>query len=42
MSAEMSTQEPNKEGTMYVGNYPRCRKRIEVKIGSGGTDSRFS
>ena len=31
----------NKEGTRYEGSCPRCRKRVEVKIGSGGTDTRF-
>ena len=31
----------NKEGTMYEGGCPRCGKRVEVKIGSGGTDPRF-
>jgi hypothetical protein len=31
----------NKEGTRYEGGCPRCGKRVEVKIGSGGTDTRF-
>lgn len=31
----------NKEGTKYEGGCPRCGKRVEVKIGSGGTDTRF-
>lgn len=31
----------NKEGTAYVGNCPRCTKRVELKIGPGGSDSRF-
>jgi hypothetical protein len=31
----------NKEGTAYVGNCPKCTKRIELKIGPGGSDSRF-
>ena len=31
----------NKEGTAYVGNCPKCAKRVELKIGPGGTDSRF-
>ncbi|HRX82106.1 MAG TPA: hypothetical protein P5307_23720 [Pirellulaceae bacterium] len=31
----------NKEGTAYVGSCPKCLKRIEMKIGPGGTDSRF-
>jgi hypothetical protein len=31
----------NKEGTAYVGNCPKCTKRVELKIGPGGSDSRF-
>jgi hypothetical protein len=31
----------NKEKTAYVGNCPRCAKRVVLKIGPGGTDSRF-
>ena len=31
----------NREGTAYVGYCPRCTKRIEIKIGSGGSDTRF-
>ena len=31
----------NKEGTRYEGSCPRCGKRVEMKIGSGGTDNRF-
>ncbi len=31
----------NREQTAYVGNCPRCAKRIQLQIGSGGTDSRF-
>ena len=31
----------NAAGTAYVGNCPRCAKKIELKIGHGGSDSRF-
>ncbi len=31
----------NKEETAYVGNCPKCLKRVEMKIGPGGTESRF-
>ncbi len=31
----------NQEGTAYAGNCPKCTKRVELKIGPGGTDSRF-
>ena len=31
----------NKEGTYYVGKCPKCMTPIKVKIGSGGTNSRF-
>ena len=31
----------NKEGTAYVGNCPKCTKRVELKIGPGGSESRF-
>lgn len=31
----------NPEGTVYKGGCPRCGKRVEVKVGPGGTDSRF-
>jgi hypothetical protein len=31
----------NRQRTAYVGYCPRCTKRVELKIGPGGTDSRF-
>ncbi len=31
----------NRDLTAYVGHCPRCSKRIELKIGPGGTDARF-
>jgi len=31
----------NHEETAYVGNCPKCAKRVTLRIGPGGTDSRF-
>lgn len=31
----------NKEKTAYTGACPRCGKRVEMKIGRDGIDSRF-
>lgn len=31
----------NKDETAYIGNCPKCMKRVEMKIGPGGTDKRF-
>jgi hypothetical protein len=32
---------PNREWTEYIGYCPRCAKRVNFKIGPGGTDARF-
>ncbi len=31
----------NREETAYEGNCPKCAKRVRLRIGPGGTDSRF-
>jgi len=31
----------NKEQTAYEGSCPKCRKRVKLPIGSGGTSCRF-
>ena len=31
----------NRDATAYHGNCPRCAKAVHLKIGPGGTDSRF-
>lgn len=31
----------NQDKTAYVGNCPKCAKRVRLRIGPGGTDARF-
>lgn len=31
----------NRDGSAYEGNCPRCAKRVQLRIGPGGTDARF-
>ncbi|MDD3237419.1 MAG: hypothetical protein PHV37_04910 [Candidatus Gastranaerophilales bacterium] len=31
----------NSDKTAYVGRCPRCMRSVKVKIGEGGTDTRF-
>ena len=31
----------NRKGTAYVGWCPHCARKVEVKIGPGGSDDRF-
>ena len=31
----------NRERSAYVGHCPKCAKRVQLKIGPGGSESRF-
>ncbi|MBT4097304.1 MAG: hypothetical protein HOC05_00990 [Gemmatimonadetes bacterium] len=31
----------DKQGKKYTGQCPRCHKRVDVKVGEGGTNARF-
>lgn len=31
----------NKEGTAYVGNCPKCFRKVKIPIGKGGTSERI-
>lgn len=31
----------NRDETAYVGNCPKCAKRVTLRIGPGGTNARF-
>jgi hypothetical protein len=31
----------NKERSAYAGACPRCHKRVQIKVGPGGSNTRF-
>lgn len=31
----------NKDATYYIGNCPKCAKQVRIKIGHGGSNTRF-
>ena len=31
----------NKDGTAYEGHCPKCKKRVRIRVGKGGSSARF-